>query len=187
MRQLAIAVMLEVFLLSGGPVSAAQTPEPSKIAKGTLSPQDRDFIDKAGRAGLAEVQLSLAAEQRLANPELKGFAVRMQTDHGKANAELVNIAKAKGVLPPSEPDDAHRELRTKLGQLTGNELERRYVECMLKDHEEAVALFENQVARGQDPDLKKFAQDTLPTVRHHLEMVRNFDPKQKKAPPAHRP
>jgi putative membrane protein len=43
---------------------------------------------------------------------------------------------------------------------------------MLDDHKEAIALFEREAKHGQDPDLKRFAADTLPTLREHLKLAR---------------
>jgi putative membrane protein len=41
----------------------------------------------------------------------------------------------------------------------------------VKAHEETVALFQNEIAAGQDPDAKAFAKETLPTIRSHLKAI----------------
>jgi len=41
----------------------------------------------------------------------------------------------------------------------------------VSDHEEAVALFQKEASSGTDPDLKAFAQKTLPTLQEHLKMA----------------
>jgi putative membrane protein len=43
---------------------------------------------------------------------------------------------------------------------------------MVKDHEEDVQAFERQAESGQDPDLRAFAEETLPTLREHLELAK---------------
>jgi putative membrane protein len=43
---------------------------------------------------------------------------------------------------------------------------------MVADHEEAVAIFETEVEKGSNPDLKAFAKKTLPTLKHHLQMAK---------------
>jgi len=43
---------------------------------------------------------------------------------------------------------------------------------MVKDHEEAVALFEKESKSGSDADLKSFAGKTLPTLQDHLKMAK---------------
>ena len=41
-------------------------------------------------------------------------------------------------------------------------------------HQKAVALFESYAAAGENDDLKKWAGDTLPTLKEHLEEVQNL-------------
>jgi len=43
---------------------------------------------------------------------------------------------------------------------------------MVKDHQEAVDLFDEEAKSGQDPALKAFAAQTLPTLEHHLAMAK---------------
>jgi putative membrane protein len=43
---------------------------------------------------------------------------------------------------------------------------------MVEDHEKDVALFEQQAESGEDADLRAFAEETLPTLREHLELAK---------------
>ncbi len=43
---------------------------------------------------------------------------------------------------------------------------------MEADHARTVALFQDKSQRGQDPDIKTFATNTLPRLQGHWEMVR---------------
>jgi len=45
---------------------------------------------------------------------------------------------------------------------------------MVKDHKEAVALFESQSKNGRDDDLKALAAKTLPTLKEHLKMAQDM-------------
>jgi putative membrane protein len=157
------------------------TPLPTEgRSGGNLPTVDRNFIMAAAPAGLAEVELSRSVRDRLTSQDVKDFADRMIIDHGKANTQLTTIAQRKGVTPPNQMDQAHMNLKRTLASLSGAELERRYMDSMVTDHEKAVSLFENEVRQGQDPDLKKFAQDTLPTLREHLNSARTIDQRLKK-------
>ena len=41
-------------------------------------------------------------------------------------------------------------------------------------HQEAVHLFKKYAAKGDDADVKQFAEKTLPTIEHHLEEAKKL-------------
>lgn len=134
---------------------------------------DQHFVQTASASGLAEVSLGKLAAERATNPEVKKFAQRMVKDHTMANTELNRIAD-KASLPPARAMDAkHEALMQKLTQLSGAPLDREYMQHMVKDHQEAVSLFEREAKEGKDPALKAFAEKTLPTLREHLKMAQD--------------
>jgi putative membrane protein len=45
---------------------------------------------------------------------------------------------------------------------------------MVKDHEADVKLFRTQAQQGKDPELKRFAANTLSTLEAHLNMARSL-------------
>src|SRR5687767_712828 len=69
-----------------------------------MTPEDKEFVSKAGMAGLAEVQMANLALQKAASADVKSFAQRMATDHAKANEELQQFATTKGIAVPAELD-----------------------------------------------------------------------------------
>lgn len=134
---------------------------------------DNDFVMKASAAGLAEVNLSELAARLGNNPAVKEFAQRMIVDHGKANKELLALANTKGFTPAKKMDAKHQEMLGKLSKMEGAAFDRAYMEGMVKDHEEAVKLFETQSKEGQDKALKGWAGEKLPTLKMHLKMAKD--------------
>jgi len=45
---------------------------------------------------------------------------------------------------------------------------------MVKDHEEAVALFKKEAGSGSSSNVKAFAQKALPTLEEHLTMAKDL-------------
>jgi len=133
---------------------------------------DEDFVVKASAAGLAEVNLSRLAMDRAAAEGVKQFAKHMVEDHSKANEQLLAVANAKKLRPALDMDAKHKEIFTRLSSLRGSDFDREYMTAMVKDHEEAVALFSDAARGARDMDVKAFAEKTLPTIKHHLEMAR---------------
>jgi len=137
---------------------------------------DAEFIDKAAMAGKAEVQASQLALKQARSPDVRAFAKRMVADHGKANAKLTEIAARKGMKPQVEQiaDPDVEALRGK----SGRDFDTAYVAAAGPDaHRKAVALFEGEARDGKDPQLRAFAQSTLPTLKHHLSMAETLQRK----------
>jgi putative membrane protein len=126
---------------------------------------------------LAEVNLASIALKRASSPDVRRFAQQMLNDHTKANRELLALADKKKLALAQRMDKPHQELADKLIRMEGADFDREYMKGQLADHEEAVALFENESENGNDGDLKDWAGKTLPTLKHHLEMVRDWTDK----------
>ncbi len=135
---------------------------------------DEQFVQKASAAGLAEVNVAKLALQHATRDDVKQFAKRIIDDHTKANRELNRIADAKRFTPAVSMDRAHEAMATRMSRMTGADFDREYVRSLVKDHEQAVALFEAESKNGRDPQLKEFATKTLPALREHLEMAQKL-------------
>jgi putative membrane protein len=136
-----------------------------------LSTFDRQFMTKAAQGGMAEVELSRLALQRSKSNQVKQFAQRMITDHTQANAQLMQLAQQKGVRVPRTLDAQHQQIRARLQRLSGNNFDREYMSVMDKDHDQTVNLFQSATQQAQDPDVNTFANNTLPKLQDHLQMV----------------
>jgi len=129
------------------------------------------FVREAAIGGMAEVELGQLASGKASNAEVKQFAQRMVTDHGKANTELKSLAEKKGFAVPTEIDAKHKQTMDKLAKLSGPAFDRAYMEEMRKDHKKDVNEFKQQSMKGSDPDLKAWAATTLPTLQEHMQMA----------------
>jgi putative membrane protein len=149
----------------------------SGVYAATPAPADASFVKKASAAGMAEVELSKLAATNASSAEVKSFAETMVNDHTAANEKLTAIAKDKSITPSAGPDAASTAAIASLKTKTGAAFDKQYETIMLKDHKAAVALFEKEATSGQDSDLKAFANDTLPTLKHHLAMATDLQGK----------
>jgi putative membrane protein len=138
---------------------------------------DHGFMATAARANLAEVELGRLADSRGTDAEVKKFAQHMIDDHSQANSKLKDLAQKKGVQLPTTPDDAQKEEASRLSALSGAEFDKKYAAMMVKDHEKAVALFQEESKGARDADVRDFAEKTLPTLQHHLKMARDLSEK----------
>jgi putative membrane protein len=74
-----------------------------------------------------------------------------------------------GVQLPQELDATHKAKLDKLSSLSGGPFERQFKTDQVEGHKQAIAQFERYAKSGDNPDLKKWAQETLPTLKTHLQ------------------
>jgi putative membrane protein len=132
-----------------------------------LGDADRDFVKMAASSGQAEIQLGKLAAERADSAEVRDFAKRLETDHTRANLELLKLLDAQRIDVPRDMGP-YQETADQLSKLCRVEFDRAYVQQMVKDHEEAVARFTAEAKEGRNPELRAYAAKQLPTLQEHL-------------------
>jgi putative membrane protein len=155
--------------------SGSTKAESSRESKSKLPSGEERFMKEAASGGLMEVELGKFAAEKGSHQRVKEFGKRMQTDHSKANTQLKKIASSKGVDLPTEPSGEHKSTMDKLTKLSGAEFDREYMEAMVDDHKEDIEKFQTQADKGKDPDLKKFASESLPILKKHFELAQSTE------------
>src|SRR5678815_2330185 len=103
------SILVAVLLCATGSASMAQDTATSAQSSASA----KEFVEKAGTSGLAEVEMGELGAQKATNGQVKAFAKRMVTDHKKANEELETVIKGKGLQSkglqiPSSRSDMHK-------------------------------------------------------------------------------
>lgn len=145
---------------------AAEESTMGSNGKSNLSQNDKRFLRKAYKGGLEEVENAKVAKEKAQNDATKDVADHMITDHTKANQQLESIAK-------EENFDLTR-IKAKSMTVASEDFDKKYLTALKDGHETTIAMFEkeaNDPGTKEDSDVKKFAQDTLPTLKEHLKMV----------------
>jgi putative membrane protein len=135
---------------------------------------DQSFYKKAAEGGLAEVDLGKLAQEKSPTPSVKDFGAMMVKDHSAANRKLQTVASSKNIKLPTSPGVGQMATKTKLEVLSGATFDKSYIKGMVKDHEEDIKEFENEVSTGQDADAKAYAAATLPTLKAHLKKIQEI-------------
>lgn len=146
---------------------------PSVAEDAKLSAQDREFLGKALRGSKAEVQLGKLAEERSKNEKVQEFAEKMVKDHSDAAEQLREIAQDKNAEVDDSINKSAKQEMARLKGLRGAEFDRAYMQHMVKEHKKTIDDFEKQAKSGTSDELKKFAEDTLPKLRNHLQMAQS--------------
>jgi putative membrane protein len=159
-------------LLSAATLALAVSLGAQAQAPAKLSHQDKSFLKDAAEGGNAEVSGSQIAVAQSANADVKAFAQQMIDDHGKAGSELKSLADQKGVKVSDTPSIAKKTEIKLLSERKGASFDQHYADSIgVKAHEDTIKLFQKEVDKGSDADVKAWASKTLPALQHHLEMA----------------
>lgn len=168
--------ILSLLVLTGA-IAANGADQPTSASEQDLNSGDRKFVQMAADMDAREVQFSERAKEKSQNEQVREFADLMIRDHGQTNRELLKLAErfhdSGGPLYKRQERSVKKAV-SELAALQGTEFDRRYMQAMLKDHQESVRLFERQAKNGKDPELKALAAKTLPQLRAHLKKAQQI-------------
>ncbi|MDF3864088.1 DUF4142 domain-containing protein [Pseudomonas denitrificans (nom. rej.)] len=137
------------------------------------SAQDQHFVSEASAAGMAEIDAAKLALKKSQSADVKTFAQHIIDDHEKANATLKKLAEAHQ-LQLSDSASLTSQAKAKVLDAREGSFDAAYANNQVSAHEEAVKVFTDAANNAVDADIKKFAQETLPTLQQHLEMAQEL-------------
>ena len=141
-----------------------------------LSPMDNAFIRDSAQDNKAQIMLGELAEKKATNADVKQFAERMVRDHDKIEERLEQLADNEGVELPRNPAPRANMTDDELQKLSGKQFDKAYMSHMLNDHTQDVSAFKHEEQQGSNPQVKEFAEKTLPTLESHLQEAQKVAP-----------
>ena len=170
-RSLAVAC----FGVSAGLLSAAALASPAlgataRPADSAVSSQDRAFMAAAAQANIAELSISRTVELRVEQP-LDAVAARYVSDHTKALAELQQLSAMINVPIPASPSSQQLAEASQIESQSGTNLAVAFARASVIAHEQAIALFQQEVADGSNWKIKDYASAAMPMLNMHLQLA----------------
>lgn len=156
----------------------AQTSQPKQMGQSAkqpskqLSAADKSFLKEAMQGDMAEVQMGHMAEQKGADQGVRQFGQTLATDHGQHLEKAKSLAQSVGATVPQSVNDQQKSEFDRLNKLSGKQFDQQFVHHMVQDHKKDIAKYEKQ-AKGSG-QLADFAQQTLPTLKKHLEIAQSL-------------
>jgi len=154
------------------PASNPRTAGQPTTDKAKVGPTDATFIRTAGRDNAAEIEVTKLAESKSDNQQVKQFAEDLRKQHEQLDKDLDNLADKKDVKVP-DPTTQQKTTKDQLDKLKGPAFDRAFISEMVKDHQMAVTEF-TKATKSTDPDVKNFAEKTLPTLKDHLQRAKDL-------------
>ena len=74
---------------------------------------------------------------------------------------------------PTKIDAEHSRTRADLEKLSGHQFDRAYLTAQVVEHQKTAQLLAWEIGQGQNPELQRFASETLPAVLEHLRLARD--------------
>ncbi|MGH8226725.1 MAG: DUF4142 domain-containing protein [Steroidobacteraceae bacterium] len=145
----------------------------------------------AARGNLAEIATGHLAQKKSDNEQVKSFGERMVKDHSATNDQLTALARNLDIKLPQKPSRRDENRMKKLEGMSGTKFETAYAHDMIRDHRADIHAFEREAEHGTNPEVKQFAQSTLPTLKEHLSLAEQLPGEHRAAsaagtPPAER-
>ena len=100
--------------------------------------------------------------------DVKELATNMVKSHEKALSELKAIAKKKSVTLPDTLGRDDRDHYNDLNDGAAADFDKKYSKLMVDDHEKAIRKVEKMAKDATDPEVMKWAENTLPVLNEHL-------------------
>lgn len=141
------------------------------------APATPEFVQKAMASNQFEIDTSNLALKQASDKKVKSFAQKMVKDHTNAGKKMMAALKAAKVDAPSAPqyDTQQQQAMSQLQAAQGPDFDRQYLAVQTTAHQNAVSLFQAYSGGGDNPALKKFASQTLPTLKSHLSMLEKMN------------
>ena len=135
-----------------------------------------EFVKAAAQTDEFERQEGRLAAREGASPRVRDFGQMMVTDHTRTTEALKAALKKAGLSVPPPPALSERQTQDlgALRGLHGAAFDKAYLTQQIAAHQAALGVMQGYAASGENPVLRQAAANTVPVVRHHLEMAQQI-------------
>jgi putative membrane protein len=145
--------------------------------KTALQQDASKFLVKSYESGMYEIQLSQLAATNGLDPDVKGLAASLVTDHTAINAKINAIAASADFVLPGAVNADHQKDLQDMAKLTGADFDKKYINTIVSGHEKSINNYKDAYKLLIASDTKTFAGETLPKIEYHLAMAKKVKDK----------
>jgi putative membrane protein len=136
-----------------------------------------EFIDEASAKGMADIEASRLAHQKSESKEVKDYTIVVINDRTTANQHLAKIARQLD-LPVAPREEVVEKAKALMPQaMDGATFDEAYAASQVKTTQEAIDQLQQQAQTTDVPQIKAFAEETLPKLQNHLQMAKALQAK----------
>jgi putative membrane protein len=129
------------------------------------------FLKDGTEVSLATVKASGLAISNSKNQKVIQFAKSMIDDHTLLTDDFKKLQTDNFVTNQDSINVAHQQLITTLEQKKAADFDRAYMDLLVSQHEEELALFKTAAA-NKNVNVSEFAQKMMPALQAHLDSAK---------------
>jgi putative membrane protein len=142
---------------------------------------DQQFVDFAAQTDMVEANLGQLAATAATSQPVKDYAQTLVTDHTSDYSQLYSAAHQANLTVPDAIDaENNKTMIDPFEKLKGAAFDHRYIADMVAGHTKAIAVYKKEAADAQNPALKSYAEQALPTLQKHLDGAKDLEKPAKK-------
>jgi len=142
------------------------------FASNVFAQSPAEFIDDASAQGMADIEASRLAHQKSESKEVKDYTIVVINDRTTANQHLAKIARQLD-LPVAPREEIVEKAKALMPQvMDGATFDEAYTASQVKTTQEAIDQLQQQAQTTDVPQIKAFAEETLPKLQNHLQMAK---------------
>lgn len=145
----------------------------SASADEKMNAMDKQFTTKVSQGNIAEIKTSQLALKKSSDKRVRMIATMLIQQHGVAQKDLKAVARLHQVSLPADTDPMHKREYRMLSRMSGTAFDKAYMKGQVRDHNATVALFNKQLANGNETHVRSYAAKYLPDIQNHTMMIHN--------------
>lgn len=144
----------------------------SLCASSAFAQSSAEFINDASAKGMADIEASRLAHQKSESKAIKDYTIVVINDRTTANQHLAKIAKQLD-LPVAPREEVVDKAKTLMPEVQdGAAFDQAYAESQVKTTQDAIEQLQQTAQTTDVPEIKAFAEETLPKLQNHLQMAK---------------
>lgn len=153
---------------------------PANTQSVVISSDERNILADIAVIDKTEILLAVVAANKKPSSDVMDFAKFMIEQHGSNLTQILEMAHNLHFNSLSDKESNQltaqgNEALIELGSLQGKQFDKAYIDAMVKGHQAALDLIDNQLTKeAKTESIKSFLSDTRAAVVHHLDMAKKI-------------
>jgi putative membrane protein len=154
------------------PKEVAEDQNDVKFDDNNAKEDDSEFLVDAAEINLAEIEIGKLAQQKGTHPEVKKFGKMLVDDHQKLSNEVKSLADSRNFSVPLSLTEDGKEEYNKLNKETGTDFDKKFINVIIDEHEDAIDKFSKAADKANDEEIKAWASKNVSSLTAHLQQAK---------------